>query len=81
MKLLTEPKHNAATNSTMDAAQICTAAKFVDELISLGTLLGPFPTGHTKAFGPMFSLEKPGQPGEWLKPAARTNRLGRTLSF
>jgi hypothetical protein len=62
---LEEPHHNAAPNSAIAADQTRIAATFVDELISLGTLLGPFPDGHIKAFGPMFSLEKADQPGQW----------------
>jgi hypothetical protein len=44
----------------MAADQTHIAAKFVDELISFGTLLAPFPDpeDHIKAFGPMFPLRR-----------------------
>jgi hypothetical protein len=50
----------------------------VDKLISLGTLLEPFPEGHIKTYSPVFSFEKVGQPGQWriltnFKAVVRTN--------
>jgi hypothetical protein len=86
MNFLEEPHHNAASNSSMDEDQTRIASTFVDELISLGTLLGLFPEGHIKAFGPMFSLEKAGQPGQWrilanFKAGGQNQSVGKDTVF
>jgi hypothetical protein len=65
MNFLVEPEHNSAPNSPMDEVQTQVAAEFVDELIGLGILRKPTPDQPVLAKGPMFCLEKPGQPGQW----------------
>jgi hypothetical protein len=48
----------------MDKDQIVIAEAFLDELVSLGTLI-PVGPGEMIANGPLFCLPKPGQLGQW----------------
>jgi hypothetical protein len=63
MNFLVWPSGELELNSEMDEVQLEVAARFVDELISLGVLVEA--TEELRATGPLFLVPKPGQPGEW----------------
>jgi hypothetical protein len=63
MNFLVTPTGSLELNSVMDDEQLAVAARFVDELVSLGVLVEA--TEDLRANGPLFLVPKPGQPGEW----------------
>jgi hypothetical protein len=64
MNFLVEPRHELTPNSVMDEEQIVIGEEFLNELVSLGTLV-QVTADEIVANGPLFCLPKPGQPGQW----------------
>jgi hypothetical protein len=81
MNFLAEPRHELTPNSEMEEEQIVIAEEFLDELVDLGVLVEVQP-GAIVANGPLFCLDKPGQPGQWrilsdMRRGGQTKLLGR----
>jgi hypothetical protein len=64
MNFLVEPRNELMPNSEMDAEQIVIGEEFLNELVSLGTLV-QVTADEIVASGPLFCLPKDGQPGQW----------------
>jgi hypothetical protein len=84
MNFLIEPSGTLELNSDMDEAQLAVAARFVDELVSLGVLVKA--TEELRANGPLFLVPKPGQPGEWrcisdMKRGGQNACMGKDPTF
>ncbi len=64
MNFLVEPRNELTPNSVIDEEQIVIGEEFLNELVSLGTLV-QVTADEIVANGPLFCLPKPGQPGQW----------------
>lgn len=65
MNFLDDPDPGLIDNSTMDGEQLDIAAEFVDDLTRIGVLEAVPEEVDLLANAPLFSVPKPGQPGEW----------------
>lgn len=65
MNFLLPPPAIIHPNGEMTPDQQEVAARFVDELIELGVIGPPPPGVQVTATTPLFSVPKPGQPGQW----------------
>jgi hypothetical protein len=68
MNFMREPDHRILPNSEMKEEELAVATAFVDELMALGVLREPLTsTGEPMdiANAPLFTVPKPGQPGQY----------------
>ena len=65
MGFLSEPQNTLHPNSEMDDNQRRVAGEFVDELVAVGAVRKTTPREKLWTNAPLFSVPKPGQPGQW----------------
>jgi hypothetical protein len=64
INFLHQPRCGITPDFPIDGDQIMIAEAFLDEIVSLGTLI-PVKPGEMIANGPLFCLPRSGQPGQW----------------
>jgi hypothetical protein len=82
MNFLTEPSKGVTQNAPMTEEQTEIAAEFIDELWYLG-VFELIPDGQEmRANAPLFTVPKPGQPGQWrviadMKNGGQNDHIGK----
>jgi hypothetical protein len=82
MNFLSEPTKGVTPNAPMTEEQIDIATEFIDELWSIG-VFELIPDGHEmKGNAPLFTVPKPGQPGQWrciadMKSGGQNQHIGK----